>query len=155
VRFGYTMRVLSLTLLGGCVSTAPVNIGPPAADAACVKGYFATLSEWFADRAGHVFIKEIDGVPTGYRNRELCFAPGKHQLGIHATAANYQEAQDFIEFEFAPAKKYLLHGRHQDIGFLIELDDVTTQPPTKLSEFKLRDGSSGTPVVVPVVIPRR
>ena len=102
-----------------------------------------------------MFIKEIDGIPTGNGNRQYCFAPGKHQLGIQAIATNYQEAQDFIEFEFVATKKYLLRGRHQDSGFLIEIDDVTSLPATKVSEFRLRAGSSGTPIVLPVPIRSR
>jgi hypothetical protein len=70
-------------------------------------------------------------------------------------ANNHQEAQDYVNLDFAPSKKYWLHGSLRGISFVIQLDDITAQPPTNVSEFRLKASGTGQSVAVPVFIPAK
>jgi hypothetical protein len=144
--------IVIATLTAGC-ATVPKYKNSTAPDAACIKGNFASLGDWFSKGEAHIKIKEIDGTPTDGKG-PFCFAPGKHQLGIYAIN-NYQEAQDYLDLDLAPSRKYWLHGNLRGISFVVQFDDITTQPPKNVAAFRLKAGSSGQPIAVPIFIPAR
>lgn len=141
---------LVVVFLSGC-QTIPEYKNSILPDAVCVKGNFAKLTKWFSEGEAHVLIKEIDGVPTDGR-KQYCFNPGIHTLGVYAIN-NYQEAQDYFQYDFLPARRYWFHGNFTGgISFAIQVEDITTEPVSKVAEFRLKAGRTGQPITVPVVV---
>lgn len=148
--------VMSLALavcLAGCAATGPKHKNYKALDAACIKGDTANLVKFFSEGEAHVYIKEIDGVPTG-TEEFYCIAPGKHRLGISAYN-NYQTAQDYVDLEFEARKKYWLRANLRGISFVFQLIDITNEPASKIAEFSLKVGSTSQHMTIPIFIPAR
>jgi hypothetical protein len=139
-----------LACLIGC-ATGPTYQNYQDRDAACVTGGTANLIKFFSEGEAHVFIKEIDGVPTGSRE-PYCVAPGKHQLGVSAYN-NYQTAQDYVDLDFVAMKKYRLRANLRGISFVFQLVDVTNPPETTVAEFSLKVGSVSQPTYIPIIVP--
>lgn len=145
--------VASVAFLLGLVGCATTPTFEPykGQNAACLKGDTANIIRFFSEGEAHVFIKEIDGVPTK-NGRQLCFTPGKHTIGVSATN-NYQTAQDYVELDFESNRQYWLRANLRGISFLFQFIDVTRTPQVKLGEFSIKVSSTATPVFIPVIVP--
>ena len=151
------MKKLILTIIiifsiSSC-ATGPKFTNYISNDASCIEGDLANVFSFFASGEANVGILEIDGLIAGGPG-SFCVSPGKHQLGLHANNNN-QIAQDYIDIDFPPGKKYELKANLRGISFHFQLHDITNGEDKIIAEFKMKVGSTNQTPIVPVYIPSK
>ncbi len=106
-------------LLAGCASTSPVPTHKhyQGDDAACITitaTNFVNPISFIKDKEAHVWLREIDGLPTADEGR-VCVSPGIHRL----TAAGFNMRENSsVRFDFDIQPKSTYHLRAYRAGAL-------------------------------------
>lgn len=143
------MSIVYIASLVGCAAH-PAYQNYTATDAACIKGSDVVVS---FNGEGSVFIKEIDGIPTG-TSESYCFAPGKHRLGVSAHA-RYQSVHDYVDLDFNAGRSHALRANLRGTSFAFQLVDITSQSEKGLADFRLEADSTNLRTVVPILVPAK
>jgi hypothetical protein len=144
--------VLGLVLaLAGC-ATGPRFQNYAGANASCVEGDTANLVRFYTEGEAHVFIQEIDDLPTGGGMR-FCVSAGKHRLGISAYNI-YRQAAEYFDFDLEAGRNYRVRANLQGISFVFHFVDITDGKETRLSELRVKVTSETQPATVPMIIPK-
>jgi len=152
---GIRTRALFLLLLPAVLAACAASPGYEFAatpDAAWIKGDFPNVLRFFTQGEAHLQILEIDGLPTPGRYGPFPVAPGSHRLGI--SSVHYDRAaKGYLEIDFEPGRKYRLRGNLRSDWILVQLYDVTTGPPVRIAEFRLKLISPSEIILLPLPVP--
>ena len=145
------LAILIIAALAGC-STVPDYPNDKSPTSACIRGDQANLIKFFSDGEAHVFVSEIDGLPSP-GGGPFCMKAGMHRFGIAARAKGYESAEDYVDVELQPSRRYQVRGNLRGTSIALRLVDVTEADETTVAEFRfssMSQGGSGVPIFIPV-----